>query len=608
MKSGRLAAFVIASMTAAACGGTPAGSAPDDDATTWPDDAESAGEAGADTAGDQAAEPPGLPPSVAFIEPPVGTFLSDCTGRHPARVRVTADLPLDRVLLDGVPLEPRPGELDGSFAASTGLTLIDAEVRDDAGRTGREHRAVICGEFGAAGEPVQGAADLWLGRDALDAVGRLAARLFDEADLTAAFAGMGTLYESQFVRVTPGEVHRSQGTVVSLVPAWGRIMADVAVNDFEAWVRVEVIGGDEAWDVGVVSDRVAVAGEARLDLDAAGEVVAELAALEVDLGSVSLEVAGVGDVLDVFPDMREQVVELVSDQIEAWVLAYVPGAVSSALGHLDDPVPVDILDRAFVIRFRPSVVDVKPSGVRVALDVSVEGLEPDEAIVTPGPLKTPGEPEPPETGGVRLAVRDDLLNGVLHEVWRSGMLRLVVDQAFLDARKVEVTLVAGFLGGVLDRLPTLVDPETPIAIGIDARLPPVADADLPVSGGVRLGLGEVAIEVASAEDGAPLVSLAATVQVDGEVRPGGPGEVRLSFNALDVALDLVNPAATLRAAESYLEEGTADLLGSLGPLLGGLIGTLPLPSLGGFTVGNAAVGTLPGAGGTLVISGELVER
>ncbi|MBM4394436.1 MAG: hypothetical protein FJ087_01950 [Deltaproteobacteria bacterium] len=565
--------------------------------------AEAAPEVRPDAPGE--APPPGLPPSVAILEPIVPTFLQGCDSPAMARLRVSADLPVARVSLNGKHLEPATGEAETTYDPLPGLTLLEASARDEAGRVGREHRAVLCGAYAPPGEAVPHAADVWLGRAALAAVGRLASATFDAADLTAAFATMGTLYETSSLRVVGGKVDRLPGTVVSLVPAWDRVFANVTVSGFEAWVRLELTGG-ETYDIGVLSERVEVRGELVLDVDDAGDVVAVLSDLAVDLGPMMLEVSGVGDVLEAFPGLRDRIVAAVAGQIEAWVLGYVPGAVSSALGHLRDPVPLSLLDRSFAVRFRPSEVDVRPAGVQVALDVAVEGLDPDPTVETPGALRTAGDPEPPEPEGVRLAIRDDLLNGVFHEMWRSGLVRFVVDQPFLDRYKVEVGLVAGFLGGVLDLLPGRPDPETPISIAIDARLPPVADVDLPVSGGVRIGLGELRIDVAT-EDGTPLVGLAVTVRVDGEVRPAGVGGVRLTFHALDVALDLLDPDGSLHEAESYLEGGTAGLLDSLGPLLNGMLGTIPMPSFGGFTVANVAVGTLPGAGGTLVLSGDLVE-
>jgi hypothetical protein len=186
---------------AVACGGT---------TSVVTSDVGGAGDPGADPAAeappvlpaDAAVEapPPGLPPSVAILEPVVPTFLQDCDSPATARVRVSADLPLTRVSLNGKHLAPATGEAGTTYHPLPGLTLLEASARDEAGRVGREHRAVLCGAYAPPGEAVPHAADVWLGKAALAAVGRLAAAMFDSADLTAAFAAMGTLYERSRAR------------------------------------------------------------------------------------------------------------------------------------------------------------------------------------------------------------------------------------------------------------------------------------------------------------------------------------------------------------------------------------------------------------------------
>jgi len=271
------------------------------------------------------------------------------------------------------------------------------------------------------------------------------------------------------------------------------------------------------------------------------------------------------------------------------------------------PIPITVLDRPFTIRFRPSLVEPSPFGLHLALDVAIEGLEPDPTVVTPGVLHTPGQEEWPTVNGVRLSLKDDLLNVVFHEAWRSGLLRLTVDQAFLDRYKTEVHLVAGFLGGVLDRLPRPVDPEAPIAVALDGVFPPVASLDLPQAGGVRLGVGDLRMDVREAgPDGASLLSLVVTVRLDGGVSPTSSGGVRVDLNALSIDLDVVNDDGALSDAEAYLEETTAGLLSTLGPAIAGLLGTIPLPSFGGFALSGLTVGTEKADGGVVVVQADLV--
>ena len=542
----------------------------------------------------QEALPPG--PFVLFLEPGVPTFLFNCATPQPARLRVSSQLEVKSLTLNGLPLPNQTGDVEATFVPVPGLNLLTAEVRDVAGRKGRGHRAVLCGQWGQTMVP--DAVDLWLGKAAISSIGRLAAAVFDQTDLNAAFVSMGPLYESDAIRVDPLSVAHARGTAISLEPAWDRLVLDTTVYGFEAFVRAETAEG-AVFDIGVVSAQVSLHADLLISLGPDGTLVADVETMQVDLGDVQLIVRGIGDVLDAFPYLRDRIVSAVGDELASLVKKQVPPLVQSAFARLSEPVPVSLLGKAFVLKFSPSGLKVKPAGMEVALDVSVLGLEPDPAYSSPGLLVTPEEPELPRPDGLRVAIRDELLNGVFGEVWRSGLLSLTVDQAFLDQYKVEVTLVAGFLCGLL---PATVDPETPVSLKVQARLPPVADVDLPVSGGIRLGFGEVAIDVATA-DGTPLMSIAATARLDGEVQPSGPDRVQLLFNALSIVVDASDPALMPQGPDGTVTE----LLDSLGPLLGGMLQAIPLPSLLGFHVANLSVGTLRGGGGTIVMTGDLVE-
>jgi len=99
------------------------------------------------------------------------------------------------------------------------------------------------------------------------------------------------------------------------------------------------------------------------------------------------------------------------------------------------------------------------------------------------------------------------------------------------------------------------------------------------------------------------MSIAATARLDGEVQPSGPDRVQLLFNALSIVVDASDPALMPQGPDGTVTE----LLDSLGPLLGGMLQAIPLPSLAGFHVANLSVGTLRGGGGTIVMTGDLVE-
>jgi hypothetical protein len=154
-----------------------------------------------------------------------------------------------------------------------------------------------------------------------------------------------------------------------------------------------------------------------------------------------------------------------------------------------------------------------------------------------------------------------------------------------------------------------VDPETRIALDVRAPLPPVASLDLPVQGGIRLGIGDVRMDVRAAGDevGPPLLSLSVTIRMEGEVRATGPSAVEAVFGTLDVAVDVVDDNGTFAATEGWLEDTTSGLLDSVGPLLNGMLGAIPVPAFGGASLANVRVGTDRLDGGVIVVEGDLVQ-
>jgi hypothetical protein len=551
----------------------------------------------------------GPAPRVRFLEPGRGTFASKCDAGVEARILVESGRTLDAVSVQGKGVTLADGEATATVPVAAGLNLLAALATDDLGRTGSGHRAMLCGEYVPPSSLVAHGADLYLGRQAIAATGRLAARLFDDTDLTAVMTARNPLYASSLLTAEAVSTTHAQGTVVSLVPAWDQLQLHLEVTDLTATIRVVLLGPPpKSWDVVVSSDLVMADAIARLALED-GQVETSVEDLVFDLHDPTVEIPGVtSDLLAVFPDVKDKLVAVIQEQLAAMLTSYVTEAVDGAVGRLGEPVGMSVLGREFEVRFRPSELKSTPYGLHLALDLSVEGLAPDPAYASPGALATPGQEEWPDVEGFRLSVKDDLVNGVFHEAWRSGLLAFLVDQAFLDSRKAEVDLVAGFLGGVLDLLPGgPIDPETPIAIGIAPTFPPVADMDLPLAGGVRVAIGDLLLDVTTAASPpAPLMSLAVTVRLEGAVSPA-PGGVEVAFGHVDVALDVKDDDGNLSDASAYLQETTAGLLDSLGPTVAGLLGTVPIPVLHGFTVANLTAGTDRADGGVIVIAGDLVE-
>jgi len=554
----------------------------------------------------------GPPPLITILAPARGVFATECATPYPVRFNVVSQAPLAGVTLQGQDILAETGSVESSFDAVFGLNLITAEASTATGATGRDHRALLCGVYIPPTEAVAHASDLYLGKKALTAIGHAGARWFDELDLTTTFVEDNPLYESSLLIVDAVALQCDLGTAIELTPAWDRLMTRFVLQNLRVAVITELIGNpSKFYEAEVRMDKVIVDGEMFLKLQDDGSIVADLTDMVFDFENLIVEIKGVADdILSVFPDYKETLVGLIEEQLAELLLDYVPGAVKEALTHIGDPIPLEVLDKAFEIRFKPSSLKLTPSGVHLALDLAVTGLAPDPSITSPGVLNTPGQEEWPEVEGVRFSIKDDFLNAIFHEAWRSGMARFTLDQAFMDARKLELTLVAGFLGDVLDKLPQEINPEAPIAVVLDATYPPVADMDIPVSGGVRLGAGDLMLDVIvpSLSDTDPIISFAVTLRIEGEVRPTPSDKIEIAMHAFDVSLDVVNDDGAFSDAEAYLESTMDGLLQSLEPMMASLLGSIPLPSFGGFSLANLHVGTETPNGGIVVITGDIVEK
>jgi len=557
------------------------------------------------------AGPPGPVPRIEFLEPALGTYATTCGQPFRIRVRIhSPEAPLLEATIQDQTVPVTDGEHEVLTTLAQGLNVLTARARTQHGAEAVEHRAVLCGAYHAVSEAVSHAADLYLGRGALQVLARAGARVFDGLDAAALFRAMGPLYRSPVVEVLPDDLSHGVGTTLTLKPAWGLLETHAEVLNLFVRVVVSVLNQPETtWPVEASTDRLAASGWIHLGVSGSGTVTVELTDLTMDLGALTVRVVGLADdLLKVFPEYEDAIVSGIEGYLASFLQEQVIASLRDALARLSAPIQASGMGRSFSLSFVPSFADVTPDGVRVALDLGLEGLNPVAGQDSPGVLWTDGQEQWPTVDGVRVSLKDDWLNAVFHEVWRAGWLAFTVDQAFLDARKVEVDLVAGFLGGVLDLVPGApIDPETPIALALQGLYPPVASLDLPVSGGVRLGVGDLAVSIVTGDLARKLLDLRASVRLDGEVVPAGGDRVEVQLHALDVALDVSDPDGTFGAAEAYLEQTAAGLLDGLGPTLAGMLASVPLPGVAGLAWTGVHVGTDRDSGGVLFVEGDLVE-
>jgi hypothetical protein len=560
--------------------------------------------------GEVEADSPPLEPQVAlaFTAPAPGTYATDCATALPVEVVLAPADAASLVTIQGQAVTPNGGLASLGVRPQEGLNVLKAVAVDANGGKSREHRALLCGTYAPPETLVRNAADLYLGHLALAALMSVAADVFDGLDLTSGFSG-APVYENDLLRIDIVRIDHAPGTVFELVPGKGDLELELGVLGVDASFTITLKGSSQtSYDATVHADRLSAWATVALTLGADGQPDVELAEVAFDVDGLEFYLKGYeDDLLALLPSLRDVLVELLESMLASTLQEMLPPALEKGLARLSEPFDLELLGQSFQLRFQPSVIDVKPAGLHLALDLALSGLDPDPAFASPGVLWTPGNDEWKKgLTGFRLAVKDDLLNVVFHEAWRAGLLQVIVDQAMLDRQKMEIDLVAGFLGGILTRIPNGPGPETPIHLDLHPTFPPVASLDLPAEGGVRLGVGDLHVDVWADEWSwvTPLLPLTFTLRAEILVEAKAK-KLATTIQAFDVLLDVNSDDPGLFAAETYAEPFADALFGILGPLLGDLLTDFPVPVPEGLVISSLRVGSNPENGGTLVIEGEV---
>jgi len=241
------------------------------------------------------------------------------------------------------------------------------------------------------------------------------------------------------------------------------------------------------------------------------------------------------------------------------------------------------------------------------LDLRLSGLafvdgEPmkDQAVGVP---RTPDQPTYLPTGpDIAIGVSDDLLNGLLHALWRYGVTDLVVDEELIASTKSGLHLVAGFLGS-LTELAGGVDPEAPMTVWFDAPLPPAVVVP-PTPGAVAVALGDLGLRFSTA--GGDIATGYLNLRLAAGALSTNEGillDLRPYLTGFDLALE---DAAAKRQTEASIEPFVSTFLEELAPLLQSILGPVPLPSFAGLTLQDLSVGDDATGGAYLVVRGTAV--
>jgi hypothetical protein len=414
-------------------------------------------------------------PAVQIRSPAIGDAVA------PGELEVTGVARhVDHVDVNGVSADlDRWGRFRAVVPASHGLVTLDATgSRDADADLAFDRRAVLAGAFADPDAPVTDAMVLRVNQPALDALMLSVQGQLDGRDLTRRVLDMNPVFNQDSFLVTAkaviDRVHIG-GPRIRAIPAAEALRVEVRVPDLliqaSSWGRV--LGAP--FDVGV---RVECQ---ELMLAFGFALGAHDGRLSVDVPWVDLNLSGFDFDVSFLPDLVEEM--LLVDAVQGAA----EDAAERALVELLNPAldaALDGVDLSFSTRLMGAPLDVDlgfadawtdADGLAVVADVRAQlpaRLDGPQS----GYLHTPAGalPAPSTRSGLSMALSDNLLNNLLFQVWRAGLI------------DVSLSTDAGTLS---PELAAQLQAET-ASVRVRSHLPPVVGSH---AGDLLLELGELEV-------------------------------------------------------------------------------------------------------------------
>jgi hypothetical protein len=504
-------------------------------------------------------------PALRVDTPAAGAWLA------PGAVTVSGQaLGLSDLRLGDAPIEVVDGRFSTAVTLDRGVHAIEVTGADDRGDPVFRRSSVIVGEFASAGVDVKDGVAVQVTQAGLDTVLVAATGLVDVPALVAQLqAGnpvvsdslLGVPYTLDLASLTLDPI-RLSGELGD-----GVLSVRLVVDDLATSVRAQGAFGLLDTSVSASVDRITA--DVDVSLSAAG------GALGVSLGPVSLDVDGFAFDASLIPGSFEDEIPFLSDMLREFIIDFaedqlrvlVPTLVASLGDALSLSFELPIGERTFSVEGQFRTAQITPGKAVLGLDLGV-GVDAEvEGIRYAGWFTSPPAPHALSAADpISLSLHDDLLNRILFEAWRGGLLNLALttdDEPLLGLLFAQLGSTEG-------------------SIVVDAKLPPVA-----VQGpeGLEVQFGEIDLTIAT--PGGTYGELV-RVRIAGAV----PVAPKVTDGALGVSLG--EPVLSMMVVETDwpADEGTiTNLLLSQLPIdqLLGIASAIdvPLPALLGLTIQEA---------------------
>jgi hypothetical protein len=457
------------------------------------------------------------------------------------------------------------GAFRAELALESGLNLLQVVATDRSGNVSSSTRAVLSGLFAPAADPVEDAAQVYIGRETLAAIADTSEALLEGLDIDALLVAANpvlTQGSSSCLNATVDLQEVSYSNLdITLEPVDGGIRALVHIVGLQAEARafhtIACLGGSTA--LHIAANEVQV--EAELGLSVSGDaLVTHVETSEASFDNLTIDVGILpSSVIEfVVGDFDQEL----GTKLSALIAEALPPIVEDKIGRFSKEHSVALLGTQLHVSLKPSAVHFDSAGGSIFLSTRVTGATDGRPYLSnPMPL-----PRISSDRGLSVAIADDAVNQALSALWDTGALD----------RSVELTSESGadIGGGIFDH------------IVMSAPLPPVMSANSD-EGSLKLLVGDMQIDLRKAGEDEAVSRIAVSLEMDIRVQEVGgvlkivtSGEPTIYMERLD--------------ADGFLNDKDLEILvrfasKMLSGDLNRLLGEIPMPSFEGTSIADASV-------------------
>jgi hypothetical protein len=349
---------------------------------------------------------------------------------------------IDAVALNGVATTLADSEWRAPFALARGVNVLEATGTDGRGDAHFVRSGVLAGTFASPDGPIADAARFRVNRGGIDKIEDLVEGYVEPDLLNAGLSSLNPVYEDSYgvwgwdaVTIQADITHVAFSTAdIQIGTTNSEIVLTATLPDVQVDVRAygDAVGFDFDEPVSVGASEAVIEGQVL--------VTAVDGQLDVQLDSVTVDLRDIWYDTDVLPGDIESylLVDTIRDTLEGMlvekVTEMVPPLLDSTLSGLDPSFETEMLGLPVSASFSFADVDVDPDGLALTMDVDVS--VPTGGTHTYAGFLAAGEGDPTidTHADISGALSDDLLNRMVFEAWRGGLLdlRLSTDDGTLE--------------------------------------------------------------------------------------------------------------------------------------------------------------------------------